>query len=143
MPLSQQQARYLAELVATIRPEWQVAGLMASLAKCRNERPVNVALALLRMADDAGVRNPGALPNPDGPHWSERKGDPMPHQPARKEHECRAHPGEHADRCRACASDRLAGTTTKPRRDTAGVDVSKHVATLRAQVRGAESEESK
>lgn len=34
------------------------------------------------------------------------------HRPAKSGEDCRTHPGEHADICRACAADRLAGDRT-------------------------------
>jgi hypothetical protein len=39
-------------------------------------------------------------------------------RPAKPGDDCRYHPGEHTDSCRACAADRLAGDTPQPRPTT-------------------------
>jgi len=76
MPLTDQDIRALVHLATACRPNgaprWDEAGIYASIAKVRNLHLADVALAVIRAADDAGAKTPGVIANTSAPNWQER-----------------------------------------------------------------------
>lgn len=102
MKMTEVQAQALAAFVTRIRPEWRPAGIVAALGKAADTADVHdVAVALIRLAEDKTVLTPGLLPQP-GPHWLKPDGS----KPARRgDHtmRCSEH-GEPYLRCEQCAA---------------------------------------
>jgi hypothetical protein len=73
-PMSHQQATTLAAFVHTLRPDWDVPGIVAALGQVRDRAVAGeVAVAAIRAATDHGNRTPAVIAM-DGKHW--RGGDP-------------------------------------------------------------------
>lgn len=89
---------------------------------------------VLAHARDPKARTPFAIKgNP--PHTEPGRGARFPARAGVDE--CRTHPGEHADNCRSCAADRLAGMETTAARPTPKPDpetVSARVLELKSNV---------
>lgn len=115
--LTKQQAQALAHFAHLCRPDWDEAGIMAQLAKVTERHPLDIGIALMRLCGDPNVDNPGAFPNPTGPHWAEKVShDANIRTPPKKHEECGKHAGEYRLSCRGCAADR------KARREQAEAD---------------------
>ena len=117
MPVTKDQAHVLATLAVACRPHgapnWDAAGVVAAIAKVHHVGLADVAMAVIRAAADRDAKTPGVIAATTSIHWSERITERAPRFPARAGiDECRTHPGEHADGCRACAADALAGDPT-------------------------------
>ena len=98
-------AQPLAALVACIRRDWDVPGTRAAISKARHRgTPLEIARALLRLAENQALRTPAML-HEDGSHW----GTPTT-VPTARQTRCAIDGHEHelASNCRICASDRLA-----------------------------------
>lgn len=107
--LTKQQAQALAHFANLCRPDWDERGIMAQLAKVTERHPLDVGMALMRLCGDGNVDNPGAFPNPAGPHWAEKVShDVNMRRPPRKPEECAKHAGEYRLSCRGCGADRRA-----------------------------------
>lgn len=99
-------AQPLAALVACIRRDWDVPGTRAAISKARHRgTPLEIARALLRLAENQALRTPAMLAE-DGSHW----GTPTT-VPTQSQARCAEYGHEHelASNCRICASDRKAG----------------------------------
>lgn len=76
MPVTQDQAQRLAALAVDARPHgarrWDAAGVMAAIAKVRHLALADVALAVIRAADDRDLETPGAIGNTQTSCWRER-----------------------------------------------------------------------
>jgi hypothetical protein len=86
MPLTDQDIRALTYLAGRCRPtgapQWDEAGIFAAIAKVRNMHLADVALAVIRAADDAGAKTPGVIANTSAPNWQERAiNRPVPREP--------------------------------------------------------------
>jgi hypothetical protein len=117
MPVTKDQAQMLATLAVACRPHgaphWDAAGVVAAIAKVHHVGLADVMMAVIRAAADRDAKTPGVIAATTSIHWSERVTERAPRFPARAGiDECRTHPGEHADGCRACAADALAGDPT-------------------------------
>lgn len=79
MTFTRDQADHLAALAQAIRPQgaprWDAAGIMAALAKVRHLSLADVALAVIRAADDRDAKTPAVITNLRSPHWRERNPD--------------------------------------------------------------------
>ena len=62
----------LALILAVLRPDWQMPGIMAALAdvKLRDKPPAAVIVAAVRAATSAKVRTPAVIAM-DGEHWND------------------------------------------------------------------------
>ncbi len=132
MPLTDQDIRALTFLAARCRPRgaprWDDHGIAAAIAKVRHLHLSDVALSVIRAADDADAKTPGVIANTSAPNWRERASTrPVPREPydrqtfcgtcSQPEDRCRAHPDpehefesvEHRDA--RLARDRAARTT--------------------------------
>jgi hypothetical protein len=72
-------------------PRWDAPGVVANIAKIKERSLADVAMAVLRAANDRNAKSPGVIPT-TGPHWSERLTEPSTREP-------KLDPGE---RCTAC-----------------------------------------
>lgn len=68
-PITDEQARPLAALLAALHPGWDIPGIRAALHKARHKAPADeLAIAAIRCAMRADLKSP-ALIAEDGPHW--------------------------------------------------------------------------
>jgi len=93
MPLTDQDIRALVHLAVACRPKgaprWDEAGIFASIAKVRMMHLADVALAVIRAADDAGAKTPGVIANTSAPNWKERSAPrPIPIEPYDRQVHC-------------------------------------------------------
>ena len=144
MPTNDQDARALTYLACRIRKEtkgareWDEAGTHAVIAELVGHNLAMTVERVTRHAADPEAKTPGAIRRPFVP-------DPPKSEiryPAKPDDECRAHPGEWADTCRACAADRLTGEASKPRQARLDPEhVKSHADRARAALRGGASDE--
>lgn len=106
MPITRPEAEALAELLAIVRPNWTVRGIMAGLKPlAAHPAPLPViAWAAIRCAQDRDVQTPAVIAL-NGPHWdlSERPREPR----LTPELECREHVGKWAGNCPLCHAEKL------------------------------------
>lgn len=85
MPLNDQDIRALTYLAGRCRPtgapRWDDAGIAAAIAKVRHLHLADVALSVIRAADDAKAQTPGVIANTSAPNWQERGTRPVAHEP--------------------------------------------------------------
>jgi hypothetical protein len=86
MPVTKDQATALTELAAAIRPHgarrWDKPGIYAAIGKVRDMNLADVAMAVIRAADDRSLETPGAIGNPSAPCWADKRIDrPQPITP--------------------------------------------------------------
>jgi hypothetical protein len=130
--ITDDQARALAQLVAALRPGWDVAGIRAALSNARHRAPAHdLAIAAIRCTQ-TDARTPAVIAM-DGPHWH------APGTTSTANYERCPEPGHTsfpAWNCSACRAEDLAGTTPRPTpdRDPELADVATRGA---AQVRAA------
>lgn len=105
MPISRDEATALAELLCTIKPNWNIRGVIVSglgpLAK--HPAPLEViAWAAIRAARDPEVLTPAVIPL-NGPHWNlaERPATPR----LTPDLECPRHVGKWAGNCPECNAE--------------------------------------
>ena len=107
------QARALATLVATLRPDWTIPGVAAAISKARHRAPAaELAHAAIRLATRTDLRTPAVLAE-DGPHWH-----PGPDE-RRDEHRFTrcpqpGHQSYPAWHCGACRADQIATDEPRP-----------------------------
>jgi hypothetical protein len=107
--ITDDQARALAALVASLHPGWDVPGVRVAIHKARHRGDAfAVARAALEVASRVELRTPALLAE-DGPHWGTSTQVPRPQQ-AR----CVVHPFELADPCRECRAEELAAGEASP-----------------------------
>lgn len=72
MPVTEQQARAIAFLAASVRPtgaaRWDEAGVFANVMKVADRQLSTVVIAVIQAAEDRKAQNPGVIPT-RGPHW--------------------------------------------------------------------------
>lgn len=108
MPITPEQALPLAELLCTIRPNWNTRGVMARGLYPLEKHPAPLAViawAAIRCAQDHENVTPAVIPL-NGPHWNLADRPPTPRLTS--DHECRQHPGQWAGNCPACRADQIA-----------------------------------
>ena len=89
--------------------KWDEPGTAKAIADhCRSWDLAVATEHVLAHARDPKARTPFAIKGP-APHTEAPKGT---RYPAKAGTDCRLHPGEWAETCRACAADRLAGEST-------------------------------
>ena len=102
--MTEVQAQALATFVARIRPDWDHPGIMAALGKAANlGSPVQVARALVNLAENPDLRTPAILAQP-GSHWSAPNGERVQIRGANDVH-CPEHPSS-VHPCPQCAAKR-------------------------------------
>jgi hypothetical protein len=79
MPVTQDQARALAQLAVDCRPHgarrWDIQGVYAAIGKVKDRHLADVVLAVIRAADDRNAETPGVINAPGSLHWKERGSD--------------------------------------------------------------------
>ena len=79
MPVTQDQARALAQLAVECRPHgarrWDIQGVYAAIGKVKDRHLADVVLAVIRAADDRNAETPGVINAPGSLHWRERGAD--------------------------------------------------------------------
>src|ERR1044072_2861107 len=95
MPVTKDQAATLAQLAIACRPHgarhWDAGGIVAAIGKVKHLSLADVALAVIRAADDRALETPGPIGNPRAHCWSERKADrPAPLEPWNPHEFCEA-----------------------------------------------------
>ena len=93
MPVTPEQAAQLADLAAAIRPHgarrWDKAGIVAAIGRVKHLSLADVAMAVIRAADDRSLDTPGAIGNSKAPCWADRRGDrPQPIEPFNRRIHC-------------------------------------------------------
>lgn len=80
MPVTREQATYLAPIIAACRPygarQWQHSEITAALVRLGHLGLADVILAAVRCASDRHAESPFAITNTTSPHWRERQGAP-------------------------------------------------------------------
>jgi hypothetical protein len=81
MPVTEQQARAIAFLAASVRPhgaaKWDEGGIFANVMKVADRQLSTVVIAVIQAAEDRGAKNPGVIPTA-GPHWRDPESAPKP-----------------------------------------------------------------
>ena len=101
MTLTQTQGKALVQLIASLRRDWQPAGIEAAIRKATagGATGPDVCVAAVRAAVDPDARTPGLIHSP-GPHWQgTRAGTRLAPIP------CPDHPDQPASRCRTCVAE--------------------------------------
>lgn len=122
-------------------PKWDHPGTAKAIADHCGTWGLDIATQhVLAHARDPKARTPFAIKG-NAPHTD---ATPGPRFPAKPDDECRLHRGEHADACRACAADKLAGDNearTPPRPHQAAEPTAGYRAARAAVDRPATTEE--
>ena len=115
MTLTTSQGKALVQLVASLRRDWQPAGIEAAIRKATADGATgpDICVAAVRAAVDKDARTPGVIPAP-GPHWQAlRSGTRLAPIP------CPEHPDQPAGRCQPCAAERATPEQIKQARELA------------------------
>ena len=99
--LTQTQGKALVQLVASLRRDWQPAGIEAAIRKATADGATgpDVCVAAVRAACDRDARTPGVIPSP-GPHWQALRSGQR-HAPIT----CPFHDDQPASRCTRCRDE--------------------------------------
>ena len=99
------QAEALATLVRQLRPDWDHPGIVHAIGRCHREALSEIAVALIRLAENGQAKTPALLPEP-GRHWTRAALDDTPAGPnTRNLDHCPIHPGHERRDCRPCRDD--------------------------------------
>lgn len=121
MPVTPEQAHMLASLAADCRPHgarrWDAPGVVAAIKAVSHLSLADVALAVIRAADDANLDTPGPIRKPSSSCWRERNPDRQvvrkPFTPANTCGIC----GKQEPECAAISPD-ISGHTFQSTNDT-------------------------
>ena len=80
MTTTRVQAEALATFVRQMRPDWDHPGIVAAIGRCKREPLSEVAVALIRLAENGQAKTPALLPEP-GRHWNRAAIDDRPAGP--------------------------------------------------------------
>ena len=80
MTTTRVQAEALATFVRQLRPDWDHPGIVAAIGRCKREPLSEVAVALIRLAENGQAKTPALLPEP-GRHWNRAALDDRPAGP--------------------------------------------------------------
>jgi hypothetical protein len=99
------QAEALATFVRQLRPDWDHPGIVHAIGRCQREALSEIAVALIRLAENGQAKTPALLPEP-GRHWTRAALDDTPAGPnTRNLDHCPIHPGHERRDCRPCRDD--------------------------------------
>lgn len=120
--MNEHEAERIAAAINILRPDWPRKSLVTLIMTKLAHRPRrDVCVALAWVACESNSHTPARVVE-GGPWWKaaaadDGSGTSRMRYPAKagSPDECRIHPGEHADHCRSCAGDRLAGDITPPK----------------------------
>lgn len=105
MTTTRVQAEALATFVRLIRKDWDHPGIVHAIGRCKREPLSEVAVALIRLAENGQAKTPALLPEP-GRHWKRAALDDTPAGPnTRNLDHCPIHPGHERRDCRPCRDD--------------------------------------
>lgn len=126
MTTTRVQAEALATFVRLIRKDWDHPGIVAAIGRCKREPLSEVAVALIRLAENGQAKTPALLPEP-GRHWTRAAIDDRPAGPNLRNLDlCPEHGNPRTD-CLDCRRE------TGP--DLTPEQIAANAAALRAQVR--------
>ncbi len=80
MTTTRVQAEALATFVRQLRKDWDHPGIVAAIGRCKREPLSEVAVALIRLAENGQAKTPALLPEP-GRHWKRAGLDDAPAGP--------------------------------------------------------------
>ena len=80
MSVSRVSAEKLATFVRDLRPDWDHPGIVHAIGRCKREPLSEVAVALIRLAENGQAKTPALLPEP-GRHWTRAALDDRPAGP--------------------------------------------------------------
>ena len=125
MTTTRVQAEALATFVRQLRPDWDHPGIVAAIGRCKREPLSEVAVALIRLAENGQAKTPALLPEP-GRHWNRAAIDDRPAGPALRNLDlCPEHGNPRRD-CLDCRRD--AGPDLTPEQ------IAANAAALRTQI---------
>ena len=105
MTVTRAQAEALATFVRLIRKDWDHPGIVHAIGRCHREALSEIAVALIRLAENGQAKTPALLPEP-GRHWTRAALDDTPAGPnTRNLDHCPIHPGHERRDCRPCRDD--------------------------------------
>lgn len=105
MTTTRAQAEALATFVRQLRPDWDHPGIVHAIGRCHREALSEIAVALIRLAENGQAKTPALLPEP-GRHWTRAALDDTPAGPnTRNLDHCPIHPGHERRDCRPCRDD--------------------------------------
>ena len=105
MTTTRAQAEALATFVRLIRKDWDHPGIVHAIGRCHREALSEIAVALIRLAENGQAKTPALLPEP-GRHWTRAALDDTPAGPnTRNLDHCPIHPGHERRDCRPCRDD--------------------------------------
>ena len=105
MTVSRVSAEKLATFVRQLRPDWDHPGIVHAIGRCHREALSEIAVALIRLAENGQAKTPALLPEP-GRHWTRAALDDTPAGPnTRNLDHCPIHPGHERRDCRPCRDD--------------------------------------
>ena len=134
MTTTRAQAEALATFVRLIRKDWDHPGIVAAIGRCKREPLSEVAVALIRLAENGQAKTPALLPEP-GRHWTRAALDDTPAGPnTRNLDHCPIHPGHERRDCRPCRDDH-GPTLDDHARAAAADECRKVIAELQRKVR--------
>jgi len=100
----------LATFTRRLRPDWNHPGIITAIDACREGSLSEVAVALIRLAEDGTVTTPALLPRP-GRHWMRAAVGDAPAGPnLRNSIPCHVHP----DQVMPCPTCRHDAETAEP-----------------------------
>lgn len=92
-------AEALATFVRRLRPDWNQAGTVHAISQCRDGALSEIAVALIRLAEDGSVKTPSLLTSP-GRHWNRASRDETPAGPNLRHLDmCPDHPNVERTHC--------------------------------------------
>lgn len=126
MTTTRVQAEALATFVRQLRPDWDHPGIVHAIGRCQREPLSEIAVALIRLAENGQAKTPALLPEP-GRHWKRAALDDTPAGPNTRNLDlCPDHGNPRRD-CLDCRRD--AGPELTPEQ------IAANAAAMRAQVR--------
>ncbi len=115
MTVRRVEAEALATFVRQLRPDWDHPGIVAAIGRCKREPLSEIAVALIRLAENGRARTPALLPG-HGRHWANASIDDGPAGPNLVRRDtCWTHPGQDRATCPDCATERGRPTTDAER----------------------------
>lgn len=110
MTVSRVSAEKLATFVRQLRPDWDHPGIVHAIGRCQREPLSEIAVALIRLAENGQAKTPALLPEP-GRHWMRAAVGDTPAGPnLRNSIPCHVHP----DQVMPCPTCRHESETAEP-----------------------------
>ena len=110
MTTTRVQAEALATFVRQLRPDWDHPGIVHAIGRCHREALSEIAVALIRLAENGQAKTPALLPEP-GRHWMRAAVGDAPAGPnLRNSIPCHVHP----DQVMPCPTCRHDAETSEP-----------------------------